>query len=519
MKNRIIALLLSVVIILGLLPAQAMAASFANTAQSKKSARKMEVATSLEFYRQSLVELLDESMNYFESPNNYSSEVWNTAQNIYKTEVERINKMTSLVEMVDLGKVSFLGHTANETTIEVSLVLEGLSELDATVYKNEKDIESIKDELRTYWNDVLSKYKKADYNDFYWDRLVSSKEELYSQIDKIADCLDYARFQMYWGDIDIFESNDYDFDEYSGTMNSILYQYIVSKDEMENAVYDVQDTLYEYIEEYLPSRNYKADTENLYTIVYRFEEEALKAEYARQILDIAEKAYTDMIIITGIDPSDDLMKPQANNSDKIRLQARLDKYFFDTYSKKNYSESGWETILQIKDDYASEIDEIVYKTDLKEDKIYNDFVKELSSVKTYAQELKEYKSECVMSLKEYIGNPKYNQPKVKAIVTEGIKKINAAKKTEVVESVFGTYLKKAKATINKYKIITSKSGAGAVSASKTVNYGSSYTVKIVPKAGYKIKAIAVDGKKIKLTNAYTFKNIKKAHTIKVTFGK
>ena len=57
-----------------------------------------------------------------------------------------------------------------------------------------------------------------------------------------------------------------------------------------------------------------------------------------------------------------------------------------------------------------------------------------------------------------------------------------------------------------------------MSKSKMVKYGGKYTVKLQPKAGKRIKAVYIDGKKKKLKNSYTFRKVKKRHTIRVVFG-
>lgn len=523
MKKRIIALVLVIVMAIGVLPANALAASFANTTEGKKAYQKKEVATTFEGYRQALIDYLDASMAYFSKPADYSEQVWSLAQTIYKDEVDRISKMTLLNEVLDLTLPSFFGYYPNPVTLKKATELQYLSDLNLSLYKQENDIEALKNDLREQLTQQLKDYKRSDFNDFYWDRVISVKNDFNESINNISDCLDYVDYQILWSESEIFNNDDFFDDEesdYSADIETILNKYLVSNEEMEDAVYGLEDVFDEYIEEYLPSRGYKGETDELYDIIDKYEQKALKAEYARQILDITNETFAQLISYTHIDPSADLNKPLANNSDKIRLWDKLEKYFLSNYSKHNYSEDGWDSLIEIKDNYQQKIDKITYKVDLKEDTIYNDFIKELAKVKTYAKELKESKTDSISELKEeYLGNPKYNQKKVKPIIVEAIKKINAATKLEQIETLFKTYSKKANATINKYKIITSKSGSGAVSASKSVNYGTNYTVKFVPKAGYKIKAITVDGKKIKLVNSYTFKNIKKSHTVKVTFGK
>ena len=56
-----------------------------------------------------------------------------------------------------------------------------------------------------------------------------------------------------------------------------------------------------------------------------------------------------------------------------------------------------------------------------------------------------------------------------------------------------------------------------MSKSKTVKYGKKYVVKVTPRAGHRTVSVKIDGKYKKLKNKYTFKSVKKAHTVYVVF--
>ena len=166
--------------------------------------------------------------------------------------------------------------------------------------------------------------------------------------------------------------------------------------------------------------------------------------------------------------------------------------------------------------------EDIYSAEFK-NQIGTKFMKEVEKnfkeVPTLASELKEAKKLTSDTLKKYLGNKKYNQTKAKKLVNEGLKKINSAKTPDDVYALCDKYVTALEKTVNVYKISVTKSGKGSVTKSATVKYGKNFTVKIVPAAGFKIKSIVVDGKKVKLTNAYTFKKVTKVHSIKVTFGR
>lgn len=112
---------------------------------------------------------------------------------------------------------------------------------------------------------------------------------------------------------------------------------------------------------------------------------------------------------------------------------------------------------------------------------------------------------------------KYDQTKVRKLVAAGTKAINAQTTPANVKSTYLDYQKKILATVRTYKIKVSRSGPGSATMSRTVTYGSSYTVKLMPKAGHRIAAVKIDGKSKSLKNRYKFKNIRKKHTLKVTF--
>ena len=75
-------------------------------------------------------------------------------------------------------------------------------------------------------------------------------------------------------------------------------------------------------------------------------------------------------------------------------------------------------------------------------------------------------------------------------------------------------------TVTVQYTITAKAGAhGSISPSGVVevNEGSDQTFVIIADKGYKIESLKVDGKKVNAAAKYTFKAVKAAHTIEVTF--
>ena len=78
--------------------------------------------------------------------------------------------------------------------------------------------------------------------------------------------------------------------------------------------------------------------------------------------------------------------------------------------------------------------------------------------------------------------------------------------------------------IRKYKITAKKEtrpggNGGTITGTCSVEYGANKTFKMVPKFGYDIKRVYVDGNNVGRKTRYTFKNVKKIHRIKVIFKK
>ena len=85
------------------------------------------------------------------------------------------------------------------------------------------------------------------------------------------------------------------------------------------------------------------------------------------------------------------------------------------------------------------------------------------------------------------------------------------------ENLRGNHTVYAKFVKKTYKITTSKSGKGIVTKSASVRYQANKTIYFKPAKGYKVSKVLVDGKKIKSTSKYTFRNVRKAHKVKVYF--
>lgn len=75
--------------------------------------------------------------------------------------------------------------------------------------------------------------------------------------------------------------------------------------------------------------------------------------------------------------------------------------------------------------------------------------------------------------------------------------------------------------VQTYKITVTEGKNGSISPSGTVKVerGDNQRFKIKPDKGYEIEDVLVDGESVGAIDSYTFKNVKKKHTIKATFQK
>lgn len=523
MKNKILALVLAITIAFSVLPT-AFAANIGSTTEKLKRTESFgkgkvisHVNDDVVYLKQALVELLDESMSYFKGPDYYYIGVWREAQQLYKDEVNRIYSLNSLKDLV---VDSFFGYMPNETTMEVAMKIEGLSNLNKTIVKSNKDLKTISDEFKSDTLADIALMRRADYNDYYWDKIVDYKTQFLNDVAGIKTFSDYIEVENTWEYF--FENDEIDFEdmdleellEYGMDFADFFDKEFYSKNELSSYTEFLEVGLYVMLDS-LDEQGYDVYTDKVYTIIDNFVSSVGKIQYIEGISKEYNKTVSKLAAAVGFEVGGD--REPATVSVKKRMQKRIDALYF-SYNFRNYSDEMWGVMTEIYEDASSVVSAAEYKDQIDE-KFYKSVAAEMKEIRTYAQQLKEEKAVAIEALREYLGNKKYNQTKVKALVNEGTKKINAATDLYDVYDICEAYLAKLEKTVNIYKITVSKSGKGAVTKTANVKYGSNFTVKIVPAAGYKIKSIVVDGKKVKLTNNYTFKKVVKAHTIKVTFGK
>lgn len=501
MRKRIIAFTLSLLIALS-----GVSTAFGATLAVTKSSRVKHIERDIDFVKQILLEDLTTSVQSFGSSSYYFEDVWNEAQKLCKDESERI---VEIEDEEELYTETIFGYVPNDKTVEVMNRIILLSDLNKSVVSKSSDLNRLKNELKNKLKKMVKvNYQRANYNDFYWDKLNFTLNNALSEIDKVTTYSDYCMAEENWEDF--FDGSGEEINPLDGdTIDAGIH----SKDQLEEYAEEYIDEFDENIEK-LKNLGYKFSEDKAYELEEQLETALSKTIYLPSMYSVYLNYENQLKKLAGYKEE---LREKISLSDKKRAEKKV-KEIFLTYKKENYSDINWEVLSFVLVNAYDEIDEAVYKDEVG-DRFFKSFKEELKEVKTLSQELSEAKQMAVLTLKSYIGQKQYNQTKVKKLVNEGTKKINAATTSESVYSLLNNYTTAIEKTILTFKITVSKKGNGTVSKSANVKYGYNYSVVITPNAGYKISSITVDGKKKKLTNKYVFKNVTKAHKIAVTFSK
>ena len=502
------------------------------------------VGSTDEYYRQLVLETIDEM--YFSSLEiKYAPHIKVLIDQKYESLSDEINSYENMSDHLII--FSFLGmeFAAMDAELTQKLYsLDTLVQLDISKVDEDTDYEDFKDRVLEYIDEAFGCYEEESYkyNDYYYSIITGDKEEAKSTLSDPSDWLEmadelgkarasleyYSVFEdfSYSLDLNVYcpydEDEDYedDWDDYYDNTEEIkealgvteIPEFYVGQNVYTNEeIAVIKEALKTYIDVYVNRQ--LVDNDEISSLAEEVINQIDDNDNVDEIVSLYENNMEKFQKISGVEY-------KVYTEAKYKRNVKKLKEFSDIYldSKKYYEYGGMltnENILNI----ASEL--IYYYSRLYEAEIPSDFMDRvkalLDETPTYAQELKTTKANLVKDLKTYLNNKKYNQTKVKSIVNAGVKAINSETDIDEVYNVYAEYVEKAEKTVYKFKITTSKVGKGTITKSATVKYGNSYTVKIKPNVGYKISAIYVDGKKVKLTEKYTFKKVTKKHTIKVIF--
>lgn len=505
------------------------------------------VGSELEYYKQMFLEIVD-SYYYDFDPNATYEGFMKECYESYLDITNYINNATTIDNLIP--EETDLWGSVSDSFYEKLMIMLEFSKLSNVYDENKTYIENFKsfkinsqkqqkmifdcleeDSFNEYYQSMITGAKITTYQDIKnaenYKQLASAKADLISFIvNNINDGfdLDYSGitedycssefYQYYVGDNYIYyDTNIFDeLDIFPITKYNFSEKVIYNKEEANVIKKTYNRYLYVYVKRQLTKEGlYNEEVENIYNSTINKINKSISVEeavyYCLQAINQIEE-------ITGSTYKDISDRKRNEISTKI---GELDEKY--TKEENLYSEDNYMIIT----DTIFVIEEFVNFYNIKDAELPADLIGNLNTyldkIPTKEEELKMAKERYIKYLNNFRNNVKYNQTKVVPIINEGIKLINNATTIEKARSIYITYYNKAKATIKKFNIKTSKVGNGYITSSKVAKYGSSVSISIKPKTGYKIGKIYVDGKRVKITTKYTFKNITKNHTIKAVFVK
>lgn len=505
------------------------------------------VGSELEYYKQEFLEIVD-SYYYDFDPNATYEGFMKECYESYLDITNYINNATTIDNLIP--EETDLWGSVSDSFYEKLMIMLEFSKLSNVYDENKTYIENFKsfkinsqkqqkmifdcleeDSFNEYYQSMITGAKITTYQDIKnaenYKQLASAKANLISfianninegfDLDYSGITEDYCSsefYQYYVGDNYIYYNTDVFnvLDVFPITKYNFSEKVIYNKEEANVIKKTYNRYLYVYVKRQLTKEGlYNEEVENIYNSTINKINKSISVEeavyYCLQAINQIEE-------ITGSTYKDISDRKRNEISTKI---GELDEKY--TKEENLYSEDNYMIIT----DTIFVIEEFVNFYNIKDAELPADLIGNLNTyldkIPTKEEELKMAKERYIKYLNNFRNNVKYNQTKVVPIINEGIKLINNATTIEKARSIYITYYNKAKATIKKFNIKTSKVGNGYITSSKIAKYGTSVSISIKPKTGYKIGKIYVDGKRVKITTKYTFKNITKNHTIKAVFVK
>ncbi len=574
MKRKLLALILSVAVMIAFVPSGVFAKatidgkadsdSVVNSTKTYKHIKTktkgipkytIKIAdTDFDEIRQEVVEYLQEYYGLVKDEDRYNPDVYKEIKTIYDSEMEFINSSTSVEDITTQG---LFGLTLTERTGMALEMIEILS--DYTLRNGYSDLPTVISESKNRTKDVFSAYKKADYNTYYWEIISSKKDEFLESFDKIpnadseinklysgltgyAECAliesemrEYAPDGYFEDEDDGFEVVIYVGEEGADYFDLLYDHWVYSNEDLKQGRMSAFESLKSFayeLEDLYAEKNPK-DKKGLKKLKKENEEFLLdidskmdKAYTAEDILEIIDEAYEYMyqesVEIEKLDE-----KVQPTYGDVIRLQTAIDD-LAQNYIKTNYSEKKWAEIESLFDEEMYRAaDSLTYTKEQAATKETRKAARDeyVLSIKKKADKILNKIQEPYYNklAKAYKGKAKYDKNKVSKLLAKASDELSKYTSKSDLKKVYDTYKAKLDKALSEFKITTSVKGKGTISPTKKVQYGKNYTVKFKAKKGYKIQSVKVDGKKVSKRkikkSSYTFKNVKKAHKIVVTFVK
>ena len=439
----------------------------------------------------------------------YSKDVWKEIMALYDETIAFINSAEDEAEIVDTDGFFLYPNEKIEANIAV---IEALCEMNLHYVKDQKSgVAYMKRDIKTSLEVCRASFAEQRYNDFYKARLTDLFADIQADLAKaktLRDCVSVtARVEEeLLSNLPMMEEFlmllVFDEEEDPG------FKYLYTEDEVESQREAVANRVNCYVDVQLKESGYKGNIK------------AMKAEAKKLIaslkgLEIVEDIWrTGENWIAAKEKQTGIAYEPLGEGDRIRALRELNQLSYK-YTMSDYSDISWEEVEMIFMDAAAIIQNAEKKAEIRN--LISDTKKKLAKVPTLVKETSQVKKAAISELKKLTNKKKYTATGVK-IAKAAIKKIKKSGDLDEIHQIWNDTEAKCKKYIRKFRITTSKKGPGKVSKSKSVKYGGKYTVKLQPKAGKRIKRVYIDGKKKKLKNSYTFRNVREKHKVRVVFG-
>lgn len=448
-----------------------------------------------------------------EEEEDYCPEVWNEMQTAYDTVMKKVNDATSADEIIE-GYFFFFIIVPDEI-LEPIQTIEALGSQTKQYVTGASDLRDMKTELKKDAKKALSGYKASDYNSYYRGLINDRRAELAEKIDKVSTFREYALVAAEVEEIEENEEDSYieiDEDSEDEEEGISIGNWVYTNQEMSAARKLLVKWAKEYIRKDLPDMGYKGKKDAFDGQLKTFKAQLKRDKIMTVMLERYNRFLQDVTKAAGIDES---QMEEASGGDIVRLKKKMKQIFYQ-YKKRDYSSDNWDKLGTIYEKYIDRADMMYLQVQVR-DSVVDEMKAEMDKVPDKKKELKKLKGKYRKNLKKYLNGKKYNQKKAKPIVRKALKAVSDIRDPEELRNLYKSYTRALKKTLRSFWIKTGKSGAGTVSKSKTVKYGKKYVVKVTPRAGHRTVSVKIDGKYRKLKNKYTFKSVKKSHTVYAVF--
>ena len=432
----------------------------------------------LEEMKQSYLEMFEEGMSYYMRPKaSYCSVIWTEIQNTYNDVVTKVSAARTFSEVYTAAAVQ-------EGRLELLMDITKKKVSKGTSAELKKFRKSNLSSLKAVYN----KRKKAGtFNNYYSDMLEDSYYTAKQNVSKAKTFGDAAYYK---------------------TIAQNKIKKCKTKKELAKYRKNLKKDCKAETQDMLVKKDYTKGDWKIITGEYNRQMKKLdKMQNASDMYELYDSLFYNIFNALPV-----------NDSYRSGLYAKYAGMMEDaylSYDEDAYSFGGYEKIEDIYYDGEEYMDCAL--ANYAEKKIALRTISKMKKVPDYDAELKALKKSLKKKLSKYIGNKKYIQKKVKPVVKAGKAAIDKAKTIPKANKAFAKYRKKAEAAVKKFRIKSSAGKGGSITASRTVKYGANATFVIKADKGYSLSELKVDGKNVKKVKKYTFKKVKKNHTIKAYF--